>query len=558
MNVDVNGPLPAGTARRPLRRRLAFKLAAALCLGAAAVLVAAGLWNVALQRAHMTELVRESADRGADLILGSTRTAMLDNRPEEVRRILEALGALRGVERVRIFDKQGRIGISTRPEEVGSLVDKDAEQCYGCHRADRPLERLAGVDRVRIFRQDGGPRVLSVIVPIRNAPDCSSAPCHAHDASQQVLGVLDYHMSLAQVDERLAASERQMAVGLAVTAGLVLVLAWGLTWTLVLRPVRRLSAETERVRAGDFGGRVDEGDDEVGALGASWNEMVAELARTRDELERWSRTLEVRVDEATRACEAAHRRMLLVEKMASLGKLAAVVAHELNNPLAGIVTYARLLRRRLAPEGAAAPADDETRRALELVEGEAARCGQIVRNLLLFSRTPGSRFSEEALPPLLDRCAALVRHQADLQEVAVRVEAAPDLPRVHCDPSQVQQVVLALLMNALEAMPGGGTLTVRAAPDPARGGVVLEVTDTGCGIAAADLPHVFEPFFTTKHDGKGVGLGLAVVYGIVQRHHGTVDVASAQGEGTRFTVRLPLVQPAGEPVPAAAVEGALP
>jgi two-component system NtrC family sensor kinase len=231
--------------------------------------------------------------------------------------------------------------------------------------------------------------------------------------------------------------------------------------------------------------------------------------------------------------------------MASLGKLAAVVAHELNNPLAGIATYAKLLRRqaekRAGPQPS--PADAEMLRALDLVESEAQRCGGIVRNLLLFSRTPGSRVAPEDVGPLLERCALLVKHQAEMQEVEIRVEAEPGLPKVPCDASQVQQMLLALTMNAIEATPAEGSVTLRAMHDRAAAAVRLEVADTGSGIAAADLPHVFEPFFTTKPEGKGVGLGLAVVYGIVQRHRGRIDVDSKPGLGTTFTVRLPLERP---------------
>jgi two-component system NtrC family sensor kinase len=232
--------------------------------------------------------------------------------------------------------------------------------------------------------------------------------------------------------------------------------------------------------------------------------------------------------------------MIVIEKMASLGKLAAVVAHEINNPLTGIATYARLLQRKLST-------DVETVQALDLVEKEARRCGDIVRNLLVFSRTAESSFAEADLGPILERCAMLLGHKAELDDVSLRLEVAPDLPRIVCDAAQVQQAVLALAMNGIEAMEPGGVLTIRAQPAPAGGGIVLSVADTGCGIPRADLDQVFEPFFTTKEEGKGVGLGLAVVHGVVSHHQGHIDVDSAPGQGTTFTIRLPLRPPPAPP-----------
>ncbi len=179
---------------------------------------------------------------------------------------------------------------------------------------------------------------------------------------------------------------------------------------------------------------------------------------------------------------------------------------------------------------------------LELMETEAKRCGRIVRNLLLFSRTPGARFAAEDLGRLLERCAMLVHHQAELQEVTIDVEVEKDLPQVVCDASQIQQVVLALVMNALDAMPQGGRLEIRARRAPEADRVLIEVEDNGCGIPSEQLPHIFEPFHSTKEEGAGVGLGLSIVYGIVQRHHGRVDVDSEVGRGTTFTVRLPIEQ----------------
>jgi two-component system NtrC family sensor kinase len=338
-----------------------------------------------------------------------------------------------------------------------------------------------------------------------------------------------------------------MQYGLFATGLAVVLLSFLLLWALVLRPVRRLREAMERAGDGDLTARVPvRSSDEMGGLGRSWNEMTGEVQRARSELEGLNRTLEERVEEKTRQLEQTHRQMVVVEKMASLGKLAAVVAHEINNPLAGIRTYARLLRRQFGAGAAAPPTAEqaaETDRILEVVDGEAGRCGDIVRNLLAFSRQTGARFAEEDLGPVVERCRMLLRHQAEMLGVTLETRVAPDLPRVVCDAAQVQQTILALAMNALEATPADGRVSIAAAGDG--GGVKLVVADTGWGIPKEHLDRIFEPFFTTKEAGKGVGLGLAVVYGIVSRHHGRIEVQSEPGRGTTFTIHLPARPPEG-------------
>jgi two-component system NtrC family sensor kinase len=467
---------------------------------------------------------------------------MLQDNPGEVKRIIDSVAAQQPVERIRVFDKQGRISTSSQGDEVGSYVDTDAEQCFACHQKDEPLDRLENVDRMRIFLGPTGERILGIIAPIRNEPECTNAACHAHDASQTVLGVLDVQLSLAVVDEDIAASERQMVIGLVTTALAILALVGLLAWRMVLRPVRRLTHAASLVAAGDLSSRVPvTSTDEIGELSDRWNTMVGELDRAQGELEDWGHTLERRVEEKTEELERAHQRMLLVEKMASLGKLAAVVAHEINNPLTGISTYARLLRRKLSNiETSAELGNGETEKVLKLIDDEAVRCGNIVRNLLLFSRTPGVRFSEEDLAPLLDRCVMLVKHRAELEDVEIRLEIAEGLPRISCDASQIQQMILALVMNALEATPAGGYVALTARSRIDGEGIVVEVADSGRGIPTEHLDKIFEPFFSTKEEVTQVGLGLSVVYGIVNRHDGHIDVQSAPGSGTTFTITLPL------------------
>jgi two-component system NtrC family sensor kinase len=233
--------------------------------------------------------------------------------------------------------------------------------------------------------------------------------------------------------------------------------------------------------------------------------------------------------------------------MASLGNLASTVAHELNNPLEGILTFGKLLIKRIRRSSLSHDEKDSICGDLKLVADEAQRCGTIVTNLLAFARQRGGSFQPAQLKTILERCALLMNHHAQMHNVTLQMECSDSL-EIECDPNQVQQAVIALMVNGIEAMSAasdreeGGALTVSASGDD-EGAAVVRVTDTGVGMTEDIKAHIFEPFFTTKSEGKGVGLGLAVVYGIVQRHHGTIRVDSQPGRGATFTVTLPIKQP---------------
>jgi two-component system NtrC family sensor kinase len=516
-----------------------------LCLGAALILWAAERLSLDRQRAQLEGLVALSAERIAEIVRGATHDGMLRNDTKSVHRIIENIGALEGLHRIRVYNKGGRVQASSHNEEEGGVKDVKSAECIACHAGPVPKAGLARGDRIRVFRAADGSRVLGIIAPVYNEPSC--AACHEHPASQRVLGVLDVQLSMTGVDAALAASERQMTAGMVGAVAAVLGLSFLLLWALVLRPVKRLRTAIERAGDGDLQARVPvRSRDEMGELARSWNEMTGDLQHAREDLQGLNRTLEQRVEEKTQQLEHTHRQMVVVEKMASLGKLAAVVAHEINNPLAGIRTYARLLRRQFASGTAAPPTPEqaqETDRILQMVDGEAGRCGDIVRNLLAFSRQAGARLAEEDLSPVVERCRMLLKHQAEMLSVTLETRVEPDLPKVVCDAAQVQQVILALAMNALEATPSDGRVSIEAARDG--DGVRLVVSDTGWGIPKDHLDRIFEPFFTTKEAGKGVGLGLAVVYGIVNGHHGRIGVESEPGRGTTFTVHLPARPPEG-------------
>ena len=227
------------------------------------------------------------------------------------------------------------------------------------------------------------------------------------------------------------------------------------------------------------------------------------------------------------------------DKMMSLGRLAASVAHEINNPLAGILNYARLMQRILGRGALAGEQQDKFQRYLSLVETETDRCSQIISSLLTFSRRSTPEFKEINVDDLLHRSAILGRHKMELQNIQLDYKLDENLPTVNGDFNQLQQCLINLIFNAMDAMPDGGAITLAVHYLQPEKTVTISVTDTGTGIAPEDLPHIFEPFFTTKKEGYGVGLGLSTVYGIMERHQGQVQVESRPGKGTTFTLRFP-------------------
>jgi two-component system NtrC family sensor kinase len=294
--------------------------------------------------------------------------------------------------------------------------------------------------------------------------------------------------------------------------------------------------------------RIDvSSDDEIGDLAASFNGMTEELKRANQAIQEWSATLERKVQQKTAALEKAQSHLVLAEKMSSLGKLSAMVAHEINNPLTGILTYAKVSLRGLE-RGSDPAVIADVNENLGIIRDEAKRCGGIVKNMLAFSHRTGGQMELEDLAAIVRRSVGLVHHSFEVKGVELSMELPDGETIVSCNADSIQQILIALLINAFEAI-GPTPARVRVALQrlPADGMVRLTVADNGSGIPPEILPHVFEPFFTTKETGTGTGLGLAVAYGVVTRHGGWISAESGTEGGTVFTVELPIDGPP-EPV----------
>lgn len=519
-------------------KSIEFKIILSVAATTAAINFLIAYMFLSVQVRQLNEMTLRSASQLSETIKKSIRFDMIENRKENAYRIMETIGAQEGIEKVRIYSSEGKIIFSTAKGEQGSLVDKEAEACYACHSEAKPLDKLGTTARNRIFSAADGFRVLGMINPMYNEPGCSATECHVHPESQKVLGVIDITMSLAEADLGIAAARRQTVYLSVVSILAISTIAVFALLHFVARPVKELVLGTRKVAEGDLQYAIPiDTDDELGHLARSFNDMTANLRKANQEILEWVRTLENRVEERTRELQEAQVQLLHSEKLAALGKIAATVAHEINNPLSGVFTYIKLMERRIH-EGKASPEElAKFGEYLATMSREVQRTSAIVMNLLDFTRPKEPSRKAVSLNRLVEESISIVRNKLGAHGVRVEKRMEP-LPDTLADPAQIKQVFINLIVNACEAMDGGGILTIRSLHDAAAGTETVSFCDTGPGISPETAVRIFDPFFTTKD--KGTGLGLSVAHGIITRHNGRIDVSAGDGGGTSMSVVLPI------------------
>lgn len=322
-------------------------------------------------------------------------------------------------------------------------------------------------------------------------------------------------------------------LGIALLSVILLSIIAYFTTTNISRPIKALLFATKKVAEGDLSHQVTiKSRDEIGQLADSFNHMTIALQKATENYLSLTRTLEEKVKEKTQELEAAQDQLVQSEKLTSLGKLAAGIAHEINNPLTSILLNSHLIAEKLQESNG-------FKEKLGLIIEETTRCSRIVKGLLEFARQTPPEKKLVDINDVIEKTLLLFESQVLVHNVTVKQNLNKDLPHIMIDDNKIKQVFTNLILNALDAMPTGGTLSMSSRISSDKRYIQIIIQDTGCGIPKEHIGKIFDPFFTTKRM-KGTGLGLSVSYGILQQHNGSIDVQSEVGKGTIMIINLPI------------------
>jgi len=306
--------------------------------------------------------------------------------------------------------------------------------------------------------------------------------------------------------------------------------------TRIINPLQKMVIATKEIAKGDLSHKVNVNTkDEIGHLADSFNRMTVKLKAANEKLVEWGKTMEEKVEERTKELTKMHAQLIQSEKLASLGKLSASIAHEINNPLGGILIYSHLLLEDTAKNS---PYYEN----LKKIAQETSRCKDIVKGLLEFARPKEPEKSLVKINEILNKSLSIMDNQELFHNIRLKKMYASQLPKIVADSAQLQQVFMNIVLNAAEAMNGNGLLTLSSSLNEKGSYIEVKFSDTGPGIKEEDRKRLFEPFFSTKIGGKGTGLGLAISYSIIQKHHGSIEVKTEVGKGSTFIVRLPVAE----------------
>ena len=499
---------------------------------------------------YLNTIIRQSGDNIGSIVEGALYHSMLENNKSALQNTLDIINTLPGIDEVNMYDSSDSLVYSsfTRESEEGHSDPK----CTRCHTNIRSMfpgegktYRIINANSDCLMNKtEDGSRHLLIRTPIMNESSCYLSSCHAHQESDTVLGSLIIKIPLKTQDDAIQKSSSEFFL-LAILATILLVsFLLFFTQRRIKDPLNELVKVSVAVANGDKNIRLETKPnqlDDMRTVSEAFNDMLDNLQNATVELENWSQQLEYKVQKKTEELGTAQKELMHVERLASLGRLSSSVAHEINNPLSGILIYTKLLYKQASNPEIYASKRESMMRHLKLIENETKRCGDIVKGLLDFSRKDQDDFEPKHLHETLKETYELMMHPIKIANISFVTDFAAEFDYINCNPNQIKQAGIALLVNASEAVKENGEIVIRT-KNPDKDSITFEISDNGSGIAPEDLPHIFEPFFSTKQDVSGIGLGLAIVHGIIQNHKGKIQVKSEKGVGTTIFVNLPLIK----------------
>ncbi|MBT3630752.1 MAG: hypothetical protein HOD43_04965 [Candidatus Marinimicrobia bacterium] len=492
---------------------------------------------------YLEDVTTRCGKRMAGLINQNIRSSMFSEDHAELTTAIRKVKEVPGVSAIRIYNNKGEVSHYTLGDKNACHKDTSKIPFLNIHHSSDSLFRKIHSTCVHSIENDGN-RCMIIHAPIISTPDCRSSGCHQNQDQGEILGVTEIELPLAEMDHAL----NRILYEYFSLVILFLVLIMGTLLFFVQRrinlPLKRIVDTSRAVSNGNMSVRVNlKSNDlvDIHQVGLALNTMLESINQSNQELRQWSNELENKVRVKSEDIARSQNEIFQIERLASLGRLSSSVAHEINNPLAGVLTYAKLVSRIL--QGPALTDEKKTSilKHLDMIQSETTRCGNIVKGLLNFSRDRSPKFDLVHLNEVLQETAQLIQHSFQISDVRLVSDFSASRDQIQANGNQIIQACLAVLTNALEAVDGiGDNLVTYRSYNPDMTHIVIEILDNGIGIPAEDIEHIFEPFFSRKKEMSGIGLGLAVTYGILEQHNAKVSIESAPGKGTsiKFTFEL--------------------
>ena len=498
---------------------------------------------------YLNTVILQSGNNVGSLVEGALYHSMMENDESALQNTLDVIHTLPGIEDVNMYDAGDSLIYSSFATDTAGKINPN---CKACHnnlaemfpRKEKSYKIITASSECKMSKSLNSQRHLLIRSPILNSKSCYENSCHAHKQTDDILGSLVIKVPLKDFDAAVHKSSVEFYLLAIITTLILASFLILFTRREILNPLNRLIKASVAVANGDKSTRLEiipNQLDDMRMVSVAFNDMLDNLQNATTELENWSQQLEYKVQKKSEELGTAQSELIHIERLASLGKLSSSVAHEINNPLSGILVYTKLVHKLLGNPDLTDAKKEIMLKHLKMIEAETKRCGDIVKGLLDFSKKDQEDFEPKHLHDILRETYDLMSHPAKIANISFTTDYTAKSDLIYCSPNQVKQACVAMLVNSTEAVSEYGEITLKTSnPDPDT--IKFEISDNGNGIDAEDIPHIFEPFFSTKQQARGIGLGLPIVHGIIQTHKGKIQVKSEPGLGTTISIILPLIR----------------